>query len=974
MNGHGRVVEGALVGVGLGARVSRETRTAWAKFYADSEMWLPLWQHMEDSAAVAAVLWDRWLAPHVRRLIAQSVAGSEGDARRLVVWLAGVHDIGKLTPAFAFQVEGLANRMRAVGLEMSFKEAMGDGRRLAPHGLAGQVLLQEWLEEVHGWGVVSAQQLAAVVGGHHGTPPDDAQIHALARHPGVLRTPGRSEALWRGCQRELLDACAVHFGVLERISDWGGLEFPQTVQVLLSGLVIVADWIASNQDLFPYVSQAGPSGGGGGVDRVALAWDVLDLPEPWRAPEPTETVRDLFSGRFELPPGAELRPVQELAFREAQDASAPGLMIIEAPMGEGKTEAALAVAEVWGARSGAGGVFFALPTMATGNAMFSRVLSWLGALPAQGEDWSVFLAHSKSALNEEYAGLRSRRDRAAWRLAGVEVDGDEVVPGPGRDGPVPAVLVAHHWLAGRKKGMLSSFAVGTIDQLLFAGLKSRHLVMRHLAVAGKVVIIDEAHAYDAYMNTYLERVLAWLGGYRVPVVVLSATLPAARRSELAAAYAGARARMPEFAALRERLDYPLVTTVVAGQAPVCRRAEVSSRSTEVEVEGVDDDPEVLAERLWQELAGGGCVLVIRNTVKRVIETARVLRERFDAAEVTVAHARFVDLDRLAKDKRLLDMFGPPDRPGVDRPRRHIVVASQVAEQSLDVDFDLLVTDLAPVDLLLQRMGRLHRHQRGPRPEQLQRARCLITGVDWAASPPAPVRGSVAVYGLYVLLRSLAVLGPHLTGSREPLRLPAAISPLVQRAYGDEEVGPQPWAEAIGRARDAHQAKIMKQRRDADAFRIAPPGRAGSSLVGWLSAGVGDADDTRAGRAQVRDGRESLEVIVVQQDEDGSWSTLGWLDKGRGGLPLPRTALPTIAAAKAAAGCALRLPWEFTNERVIDKVIAELEALVVDAWQTKESTWLARELILPLGKDCRTRLAGFLLTYSREDGLEVTSVD
>ncbi|WP_443078114.1 hypothetical protein [Streptomyces sp. SP17KL33] len=147
------------------------------------------------------------------------------------------------------------------------------------------------------------------------------------------------------------------------------------------------------------------------------------------------------------------------------------------------------------------------------------------------------MAHSKAALNDAYADLMRN---SAQRIAAVEVDEEACDGRPAVDRRVAsAELVAHAWLRGRKKTMLSSFVAGTIDQLLFAGLKSRHLALRHLAVAGKVVVIDEAHAYDTYVSAYLDRVLSWLGAYRVPVVVLSATLPAARRRQLAEAHAGA---------------------------------------------------------------------------------------------------------------------------------------------------------------------------------------------------------------------------------------------------------------------------------------------------------------------------------------------------------------------------------------------------------------------------------------------------
>ncbi len=962
---------------GLLCRLGEPARSVWAKHDYDTDGWLPLWRHMEDSAAVAGLLWDRWLPVGVRKLIAEALPQGELDARALAVWLAGVHDVGKATPAFACQVDQLADAMRDQGLEMRSRRALGPDRRIAPHGLAGQVLLGEWLEERHGWASGRTGQFTVAVGGHHGVPPEHGQIKALYEHEELLRTPGASSEVWRAVQTELLDACAERFGVVERLSDWQRVRLPQPVQVLLTALVIVSDWIASNPDLFPYF----PDGASRtDQERLAAAWRGLDLPEPWQAQEPGRSAQELLASRFELPTGAEIRPVQEAAVELAREMETPGLLVLEAPMGEGKTEAALAVAEIFAARSGAGGVFFALPTMATGNAMFPRLLNWLDRLPGvAGSRRSVHLAHSKAALNEDFAGLMAR----TGQVEAVGVDEAETAPRPkpNEQRRAGAELVAHAWLRGRKKAMLASFVAGTIDQLLFAGLKSRHLALRHLAVAGKVVVVDEAHAYDTYMSVYLDRVLAWLGAYRVPVVVLSATLPASRRRELVAAYSGRDGGVtPGVTEAAVPDPYPLMTAVAPGGVPMVRRPQASARSSEVQVERLADSLDVLADRLESELAEGGCALVIRNTVKRVLETARALRDRFGAENVTVTHSCFVDLDRAGKDKELLRLFGPPEKTDARPSGRHIVVASQVAEQSLDVDFDLLVSDLCPVDLLLQRMGRLHRHRRGPaqreRPERLRTARCLVTGADWTGDVPAPVRGSVAVYGRHALLRSAAVLLPHLDGgSRHPVRLPTDISTLVQNAYGEDPVGPDHWQEAMKTAGERFERHRDDQAERAAVFRLGDVGKPGRPLFGWVAAGVGDTDDSPAGRAQVRDSRDSLEVVVVQRRGDGSLATLPWLEpdsKGRrrAGIELPRDATPTPFAARTAASCGLRLPLQFSGE-TMDRAIEELEQLYLPNWQGKNSPWLSDQLILALDEDCQTHLAGFVLRYSPSDGLEVT---
>jgi len=923
---------------------------------------------MSDSGSVAGLLWDRWVPEQTRRVIARALPDGDRDARRLLVWLATVHDVGKATPAFACQVHVLAQVMRDTGLAMPDLRELSD-RKLGPHGLAGMVLLQQWLAERYGWGRRDALSFVIVVGGHHGVPPANDAVTALARRPELLRTPA-CEQTWRDVQWELLEACAQACGVAGRLASWRGVRLPQPAQVLLTGLVIVADWIASNPDLFPYFPHAA---GTGDRERIESAWRGLDLPAPWEPREPGDDAGSLFGARFELPPGAKVRPVQEHALRLAREMAAPGLMIIEAPMGEGKTEAALAVVEVFAARSGAGGCYVALPTMATSNALFPRMLTWLRRLPRTGTGdgrYSVLLAHGKAALNEEYGGLL----RAGFRtVRAVEPDGGTAAwSRAGERWQASAVLVAHRWLRGRKKAMLASFAVGTIDQLLFMGLKSRHLALRHLALAGKVVVIDEAHAYDTYMNSYLDRVLSWLGEYEVPVVVLSATLPAARRAELAQAYAGSGG-LGDVSSSRA---YPLITTVERNGTARCEPVSASGRTTEVAVERLSDELGVLGDRLEVELADGGCVLVVRNTVDRVLETAEFLRERLPDTTVKVAHARFLDLDRAANDKELLDLFGPPEKAGDRRPDGPcIVVASQVAEQSLDIDFDLLVSDLCPIDLLIQRMGRLHRHQRGEdqadRPVRLRTARCLVTGADWDAEPVEPVTGSRRIYRQYPLLRAAAVLEPYFSavGGRT-VRLPDDISLLVQAAYGPDPIGPAAWRTAIDEARRADELHHARQEHKATKFQINGVRPDGRALLGWIDAGVGDADDTVTGRAQVRDSTDSLEVLVVQSLADGTVRTVPWLRDGRGGLEVPTDTVPEPRLARTVASCGLRLPLRLSNPGVIDHVIAELEAECIEAWQAPECHWLAGELILLLDEECRTRLAGYELSYSRENGLEV----
>jgi CRISPR-associated endonuclease/helicase Cas3 len=488
-----------------GVRLSEPARSVWAKSPAGDGAWLPLWQHMDDSADVAGLLFDKWLARGVVEFMSYEFAGREDDARKAVTFLAGIHDLGKATPAFAIQHDLLAQRMRSRGLGMPNTKLQLDDRHLAHHAVAGHQLLIRWLIAA-GWRRAEARTWGVVLGGHHGVPPD-AVTEQAATPDDVPHLYGRD--LWESVQDELAQRVAVRTGAINRLADWQGLKLSQQFQVLVTGLVIVSDWIASNDEMFPYLPGELPEVSSH-TDRAVTALDALQLPQPWRLKRPTADVVELFGARFDLPVGARPRPVQHVVADVARQMPEPGLMIVEAPMGEGKTEAALAAAEILAERWEAGGLLVALPTQATADAMFNRIVAWLDRMGAGDQDvgGAIVLTHGKARFNRLFQGLMAA---GRWREIGTD---DVYATKRCADGRkrhrTGHAVVAHSWLSGRKKAQLANFTIGTIDQLLFAGLKSRHLMLRHLGLAGKVAVLDEIHAYDAYMNSYLTKVVTWL--------------------------------------------------------------------------------------------------------------------------------------------------------------------------------------------------------------------------------------------------------------------------------------------------------------------------------------------------------------------------------------------------------------------------------------------------------------------------------
>lgn len=915
---------------------------------------MPLHVHLADSAAVAGLLWDHWLPEAIVDDLNRAI-GDPPAARALVTWLAGAHDAGKASPAFVVQVPELTSRMADCGLVADPSLTDSPERREVRHELVSHIAAEDFLVSEHAFPLPQARKLASVLASHHGRPPS---VNTAFRARDRTRLVGNGP--WTAVRRELLANVTSATTTDMQMASWRSAHLAQHHLVLLSAVVIVADWIASSSAfelLAPGSAVTGSSGA-----RAAKAWRQLDLPSRWTAHAPADA--DLFPARFEL---TAPRPVQLAGIRAAREAQEPGLMILEADTGIGKTETALAMAEILAERFHLGGIFIGLPTQATADGMYARVSAWAEHLGLETPA-GIHLAHGKADLNHLHA---ARQQEARFR----SIDRASGIARP-RGGSRDDTVIAHEWFSQPKRGPLSSFVIGTVDQALVAALRSKHVMLRHLALAGKVVILDEVHAHDTFMSQYTERLLHWLGVYRVPVILLSATLPAVQRRALVAAYAGPevvdagpgrRERMRARLSGRARpvpghsshpldgdIGYPSITTVTPGSAPHVTRPPATTVQRHVAIERIDDDPAHLTQLLVSALADGGVAIVIRNTVRRVQDTAQAMRDA--GLPVLVAHARFLAVHRAAKDRELLRLLG---KDPSHRPARLVLVASQVVEQSLDIDADLMVSDLAPIDLLIQRVGRLHRHSRPDRPPALSAPRLLLTGTEWGATPPEPIRASSRIYGCWPLLRTLAALD----GRRE-LVLPKDIPHLVQAVYDENlELGPSTWRQALDQAHADFLADREDKQYRAKTFRLPPEATdANSSLLGWLDGALDDPATDELALGTVRDGTDALEVLVIRRGEDG---VSLWTIPGDDSVPqqLPDTEAPTWALTQRILASSIRLPGELST----DQVITELEhAYPVPAWHTSHR--LRGKLVLTLDAGSITELGGFHLAYDSDRGL------
>lgn len=930
---------------------SDDVAAMWGKTGQD-DSWLPLWRHLEDSAAVAGLVWDRWLPRSVKDHVTGCLPGADGDGRKLLIWLAGIHDIGKATPAFAIKAPSMTDRLHRRGFDLDVPLAETPK---APHGALGYVILRDWLHRRFPGAPRSAARagmaMAVIVGGHHGLLPDEFALQHLGDRRDFYGGPR-----WKLARDEILDRMAAHTGALERLPEWLTAPLPATAQASLAAAVVVADWLASDETRFPYVDRS----------PGLPTWETLRLPSPWTATPPPREPATHLAERFPALTGLSPTPIQESAIEAAWSADRPPLVVLEAEMGSGKTEAGLAAAEVLAHRFGQGGVFLALPTMATSDAMFGRVRSWIDELPGGGS-LSMFLAHGKAGLNDEYRGLDD--DQA---FAGIYDDDNGHDPYPAQD---RAVATVNAWTRGRRKGVLAPFVVGTIDQVLFAALRSKHLALRHLAIAGKVVVIDEVHAADTYMREYLTAALTWLGAYDTPVVLMSATLPSAQRAQLVSAYAagagrsnGRWPRPPKRPTSIESTDYPR-TTLLDSTLRGIDTPQHAARPRSIEFVELGDELDELIDVLRTELAKGGCVAVVRNTVTRAQATWAALRKALPDAEVVLVHSRFLAVERARREADLRARLGRGSSLAAGtRPQRLVVVGTQVLEQSLDIDVDLMISDLAPMDLLLQRAGRLHRHDRGvgesDRPSRLRQPRLLLTGADWDSVPVKAAPGSRRVYGASLLMRAAATLRAH--GSQ--VRLPRDIPRLVAAAYDPATAPPAEWelSWAIAEKQAAEKAETAHTR--AKTFRLDGPSEHEGLLVRSGFFRKGDPDDGNGGRSQVRDGEDSLEVVVVRRVGEQL------LPMAAAGLPegtvLYSQYPPDARVARALAGCTVRLPsWSTASD--LDAAIAALEDMSFEGWQ-QDCPWLAGQLTLVLDEHGRARIADLELTYDSDSGLLVST--
>ena len=661
-------------------------RRCFAKTDAEGKPGITVEVHCINVGLVALALCEQ-LGEAVRKLLPEGV-----------IVLVAAHDVGKVSPGFQFLI--LDDRWPEFLPELKLPV---NATYIKKHAVISEAALDRWFDaELE---LESAIQ-ATIVGSHHGSRKDQ-----------MLLTDSRDDMggeAWSLERRKLLEALVERFG-----------DFPETIDrqlaPVIAGFVTVSDWIGSDETYFPATA-------GSSARTLAQARQAIqDI--GWNRPSIKHglSFADIFN---DWSP----RPLQQ-DFIDA--VNGPGLYILEAPMGLGKTEAALYAAYKLMADGCHHGLFFGLPTRLTSDRIHERVDRFIQSICQDPS--SVRLAHGHAWLSDH--------------------GGEALKPGGS-------------WFNPSKRSLLEPFAVGTIDQALLSVLNVKHAFVRSFGLAGKVVILDEIHSYDPYMSFLINRLVDQLLTYGCSVIILSATLTQSRRISLS-----------PVEQLPESNDYPLITAITEQDRVFHQPAPVQP---DVTVWIVDLSVDDIVDSALSKARQGALVLCIANTVAAAQEWYRRAKNarREDDVDVGLLHSRFPGWKRQKIEDEWVDRFG---KEGC-RNRGCILFGTQILEQSLDLDADFMITELAPTDLIIQRVGRLWRHQRVHRPVACPELLIVTPDLDQAHTEKdlkACIGSNAYVYGSFILLRSYHVWVAH--GST--LRLPGDIRNLLETTYAEEGLSP-----------------------------------------------------------------------------------------------------------------------------------------------------------------------------------------
>ncbi|MFS8361638.1 CRISPR-associated helicase Cas3' [Streptomyces sp. CWNU-52H] len=778
------------------ARIGGIDLRPWGKFDRGESAVYSLLFHLLDVAAVAGAVWDWYLARGQRRLIADGLGVSVAEARCLVMFIAGLHDLGKLS---AFQQQEAIAWAR-VGDEL--RADTQDWQRV-PHERASMHVALHLLAEA-GWAVDSSDspgvRVAQILGGHHGRFLQ-LDLHGAAAASRVQVTLGGPA--WQELRRR-------YFALVRHLT--GATAVPAQVSapaaVLIAGVGVIADRLVSQRHYWLPKALAPAFAAGKHFEQaVQDAPALLDQSGLPRVLLPQVPFARAHRG-LQAPNDLQAALIEQLT--AAVGEKGPGIVVLTDATGGGKTVGGLEAARIFNTGGETAGVAWLLPTTATADAAYDELESYVAAHhPGHAP---VSLVYSHSHVNSAYSDHRLLAHEPSTSDA-FWADSPEGTPDPG-ERPEERVTVPDGWLRGWDRALLAQFTVATHDQALMGVLPIRFSALRLLALSGRTVIVDEVHAMSPFMQQMLGRLLHWLGVLGSPVVLLSATLPERTSRELVRSYlAGAGHPHSKTAGLNCSPGYPGWLFAAARDASLTRidptaadaHAKRSRRTAEIRLHPVrhpsctdpDGAParEGRMERITDEISpviqDGGCAAVVCATMADAQDTYTHLRTLDwpggPDGQLLLLHARIPGHEREAVTRLIRNALGRLGR----RPRRLVIVTTSLLDMSLDIDVDVMVSDLAALHTLLQRLGRLHRfaplwadHDRRPGWLHGTPRLHVLQPTDHQGQTLIPPAWRTLEYPF--LTHATAELLARRPGRTTTLRLPDDVAHLVETVHGEAD--------------------------------------------------------------------------------------------------------------------------------------------------------------------------------------------
>lgn len=786
----------------------------------------PVVFHMLDVGNIARGLLSDDTSPRWRHALANAF---NIDVKTLSNWLpyfVALHDIGKVSAAFQALNKQQLMRLKGEGFEFEPIDI--------PHSHISQIYIEDALPQVFATNSTIVQIFSEALGGHHGRfahPDNDIK--------SGRRKLSTEPAQWRSL-RQIADSILKDEFLKVDLNLLPDPVNISTAVMAFTGLTILCDWLGSDERYFEISPNMGlPLYLENSRQRAAQAVNNSGLIAATLSSVPTKT-ETLF---------ADLMPLRalQLAIDDIPEEllQFPSLTIIEAPTGEGKTEAALALAHRIAQLNGTEEMYYALPSMATSNQMYGRLQTHLEKRLGLTAD--VKLVHGQAYLIEE-------NSQAETPTTSIE---------PLENGEIKNDSEAKEsisWFNSKKRALIAPFGVGTVDQAELATLNVKHAVLRMMGLVGKVVIVDEVHAYDTYMTTIIERLLGWLASMNTSAILLSATLPKARRQQLAQAYE------VHLTLNEEQADaYPSLMVISKNDFHQASPAVWQPNRT-IELQALhfgDDDAKEKAQWLLNAVANGGCACWIANTVKRAQRIFEALRNIAPPdVDLELLHSQIPLDERQQREERLKSKYGREGK----RPNsgKGIVIGTQVLEQSLDLDFDVMVSDLAPMDFLLQRAGRLHRHDR-VRPSHHAIPK-LWLNYETQENNELKLGTDRSIYDEFIMRQTHGILTEKMLAGHPQIQLPKDYRTLIEAVYSDEppsEDSPlyDAWLELQSKQRIAAQ-----EARE----RLLPAPNPRDSFASTAAMRIRFEEDENNANwivAKTRLGERTLNIIPLERDGD-----------------------------------------------------------------------------------------------------------